>query len=121
MTDIMLDRNGDIKVSASGDISLTESVRQAVIIHLRWMLGEWRLDPELGFPWYEEVFVKNPNIPKLRQLMRSEIMKCQSVTQAEVTDVIYSKAERSAKFVFVCAVGEEIFKEEIIFYDEVRK
>jgi len=54
MTDIMLDRNGDIKVSASGDISLTESVRQAVIIHLRWMLGEWRLDPELGFPWYEE-------------------------------------------------------------------
>jgi len=48
-------------------------------------------------------------------------MKCQSVTQAEVTDVIYSKAERSAKFVFVCAVGEEIFKEEIIFYDEVRK
>ena len=30
----MLDKAGDIKVSAVGDISLTESVRQAVLIRV---------------------------------------------------------------------------------------
>ena len=30
MLDILLDRDGDLKVSETGDISLTESVRQAI-------------------------------------------------------------------------------------------
>ena len=54
MLDIMLDADGDIKVSATGDISKTESVRQAVLVRLRWLYSEWRLGPELGFPWFEE-------------------------------------------------------------------
>ena len=37
MVDIKLNRDGDIDVSAVGDISLTESVRQAVLIRLRWI------------------------------------------------------------------------------------
>lgn len=50
MSDIRLDKNGDIEVSPTGDIYLTESVRQAVLIRLRWIWNEWRLGPELGFP-----------------------------------------------------------------------
>ena len=75
MVDIKLNRDGDIDVSAIGDISLTESVRQAVLIRLRWIYDEWRLGPELGFPWFEEVFVKNPNTVKIRSLIRDEIMQ----------------------------------------------
>ena len=82
MTDIMLDKAGDIKVSAVGDISLTESVRQAVLIRLRWIYQEWRLGPTMGFPWFEEVFVKNPNTVKIRQLIRDEIMQVEGVTAA---------------------------------------
>lgn len=66
MVDIRLDKNGDIDVSAVGDIFITESVRQAVLIRLRWFFGEWRLGPEMGFKWFEEVFVKNPNLVKIR-------------------------------------------------------
>ena len=47
MVDIKLNRDGDIDVSAVGDISLTESVRQAVLIRLRWIYDEWRL----GLNW----------------------------------------------------------------------
>ena len=57
MTDIKLGKDGDIVVSAVGDISLTESVRQAVLIRLRWIYQEWRLGPEMGFPWFEEIFI----------------------------------------------------------------
>lgn len=49
MVDIRLDKNGDIDISPTGDIFITESVRQAVLIRLRWFFGEWRLGPYMGF------------------------------------------------------------------------
>jgi len=116
MLDIMLTKEGDIKVSAIGDISTTESVRQAVLIRLRWIFNEWRLGPEFGFPWFEEVFIKNPNTFKIRQLIREEILKVDEVTEAQVTSVTYNRAERSATFQYVCSVGEAVFREEVTLY-----
>lgn len=113
MVDIRLDKNGDIDVSPVGDISITESVRQAVLIRLRWIFGEWRLGPELGFPWFEEVFVKNPNLVKVRGLIRDEIMQVEGVTAVEVTSVKYDMAKRKAAIAYTCAVGEEMFNEEV--------
>lgn len=116
MLDIMLDADGDIKVSATGDISKTESVRQAVLVRLRWLYSEWRLGPELGFPWFEEVFVKNPNTAKIRQLIRDEIVKVDEVTSAEVISVKYDPAKRAATFVYTCSVGEATFRGEVTLY-----
>lgn len=116
MLDIMLDAKGDIKVSALGDISTTESVKQAVMIRLRWIYNEWRLGPELGFPWFEEVFVKNPNTVKIRQLIRDEIMKVDEVTAAEVNSVTYDRGKRAATFNYTCSVGEAVFREEVTLY-----
>lgn len=116
MIDILLNSGGDIAVSATGDISITESVRQAVLVRLRWIYNEWRLGPELGFPWFEEVFVKNPNIVKVRQLIRDEIMQVDGVTTAAVTDVKYDPAKRTATFAYTCTVGAETFAEEAKLY-----
>lgn len=119
MVDIRLDKNGDIDVSAVGDISLTDSVRQAVLIRLRWIYDEWRLGPEMGFPWFEEVFVKNPNTVKIRQLIRDEIMQVDGVTAATVTSVKYNPAKRAATFVFTCTVGEATYREEVTLYEQL--
>ena len=116
MADILLDSSGDIKVSPNGDISLTDSIRQAVLVRLRWIYGEWRLGPELGFPWFEEVLVKNPNIPKVRSLLRSEIMQVEGVNAAEVKEVRYDRAKREATFFFTCAIGDEIYNEEVTLH-----
>ena len=54
MLDIQLDKNGDLAVSETGDIFMTQSVKQAVLIRLRWIYNEWRLGPEkIGghVPW----------------------------------------------------------------------
>ena len=117
MVDIRLDKEGDIMVSPVGDISLTESVRQAVLIRLRWIYQEWRLGPEMGFPWFEEVFVKNPNTVKIRQLIRDEIMQVDGVTAAEVISVDYDQAKREAKFVYTRTVDEATFREEVTMYE----
>ena len=108
MVDIKLNRDGDIDVSAIGDISLTESVRQAVLIRLRWIYDEWR---------FEEVFVKNPNTVKIRSLIRDEIMQVEGVTAAEVTSVNYDRIKRAATFVFACSVGEATYREEVTLYE----
>lgn len=116
MLDIRLNEDGDIAISENGDISMTESVRQAVEVRLRWIYDEWRLGPEYGFPWFEEVFVKNPNTVKIKQLIREEILKVDEVKAAEVTKVEYDPAKRTAMFYYTVRVGEETYREEVTLY-----
>lgn len=116
MIDILLDSSGDIRVSPLGEITVTESISQAIKIHLRWIFQEWRLGPELGFPYFEEVLIKNPNIPKIRQLVRSEILSIDGVTDAEVIGVDFNKAERKAVIQYIVEIDGEIYKEEVKLY-----
>ena len=113
MLDIKLTKDGDIDVSAFGDVSLTRSVRQAIMVRLRWIYNEWRLGPEFGFLWFEEVFIKNPNTAKIRQLIRDEIMSVDGVKSAEVTTITYDRQKRAIHFAYTCRVGEETFREEV--------
>ena len=39
MTDLLLDRSGDLQISADGDLSLTNSTAQAIQLRLRWFLS----------------------------------------------------------------------------------
>ena len=116
MVDIKIDSDGDMAVSATGDISLTDSVVQAVVIRLRWIYQEWRLGPQYGFPWFEEVFVKNPNIVKIKSLIRNEIINVQGVTGASVESVDYDVATRTCKVAFTCYVGEQTYRREVELY-----
>ena len=95
MLDIMLDKDGDIMISSTGDISLTESVRQAILIRLRWIFAEWRLGSEYGFPWFE-------------------IMQVNNVKDADISDVVFDRAKRAASIRYTCKVGEEIFEDEVV-------
>lgn len=116
LVDIKLNSNGDLDISEFGDISLTDSTCQAVKIRLLWIQGEWKLGPELGFPYFEELFIKNPNIDNLRQLIRLEIVSVEGVEDAEVTDIEYSSSKRTAKIFFTFTVAEEKYREEIVLY-----
>jgi len=116
MLDILLEKDGDIALSNTYDIQLTESKCQAALVRLRWILNEWRLGPDFGFPWLEDMLVKNPNIPKIKQAIRDEIMKVEGIDSAYVTDVEYDAVKRKAWFSFKIAVGQETFVEEVELY-----
>lgn len=113
MLDIKLNQNGDIAVSDCGDISLTESVKQAIQIRLRWIYNEWRLGPEYGFRWFEEVLVKNPNTEKIKRLVKDEIMKVDGVTEAKVTQIEHDTEHRTLKIRYICTADEAAFKGEV--------
>lgn len=112
MLDLKLAKDGDLYISPNGDIALTQSVCQAVRIRLLWFLKEWRLIPQLGFPYFEEVFVKNPSESKIRHYIREEIMSVDEVTDVTQIDFSLNKHTRAAKIrVEFSANGEHYYEE----------
>ena len=120
MIDLKIGLDGDLVVSETGDISLTESIRQAVLIRLRWIYGEWRLGPDLGFPWFDEVFVKNPDTVKIRGMIRSEIVEVDGVNDANVESAVFDPASRNLTVRYIVYTDEGTFREEVTLYGELR-
>lgn len=114
--DIMITRDGDLDLTGTGDIKQTNSVQQAILIHLRWIFSEWRLGPDYGFPYWEDVFIKNPNIERIKRDIRTEIMKVAGVRFANVDRVDYDPAGRKATFTYTATTDEETFMEEVTLY-----
>lgn len=113
MQDLLLTPGGDLLFDDTGDIIITNSVRQAIIIRLRWFLGEWRLGPLLGVPYYEDVLVKNPNLARIKQIFRDAILEVEEVDDATVLNFKMNNRTRNAALSFEAIVGEEIIREEV--------
>lgn len=113
MIDLKLDATGDLELSAAGDISATNSIVQAVRIRLLWFFGEWRLMPSLGFPYFENLLVKNPNESKLRHLIRETVMSVDGVT--DVSEILFNidKKSRRASVEITFNTDEDSFREEV--------
>lgn len=95
MFDLLLDRSGDLQISADGDLSLTNSVAQAIMIRLRWFLSEWKFCPECGLPYYEEILIKNASALRAKQLIREQIMSVDEVQDVTELSVISDPAKRT--------------------------
>lgn len=45
-------------------------VQQRLRTRYRFFLATWFLDTLLGLPWYEDIFIKNPNLPIVGAILR---------------------------------------------------
>lgn len=113
MFDLKITSAGDLHIDDVGDVEMTDSIRQAVLIRLRWFADEWRLGQGLGFPYFEEVLVKNPNIVKIKYLIRDEVMSVDGVTSVESVDIDVDSKTRCAKIYVAFTAGEDSYKEEV--------
>lgn len=113
MIDLKLDNTGDLELTQLGDILPTDSIAQAVRVRLLWFFEEWRLGPDLGFPYFEHLFVKNPNETKLRHLIRETVMEVEGVT--DVTDITFTvdRKQRTAAIAVTFTTDEDTFREEV--------
>lgn len=81
--DFLMDENGDLAI-VDGDLALVTGVDatvQFLVQSLRLFLSEWFLDETAGFPYYDEVFVKNPNPAALDSLFKTYIIDLPGVEQ----------------------------------------
>ena len=113
MKDILLTSDGDLVISEQGDISLTDSIRQAVRIRLLWFFNEWRFAPQFGVPYFEEILIKNPNSLRVRSIIRNEAMSVEGVLDAINITVTLDKVTRKAVIVLDVVTDEETFRMEV--------
>jgi hypothetical protein len=113
MLDILLTKDGDIHIDEWGDISLTESIRQAVRIRLLWFFNEWRFAPPFGVPYWEEVLVKNPNVERIRRRIRDEVLTADGVLEVRNIRVDINPQTRVAQITFDIVTDTETYHEEV--------
>lgn len=74
---------GDLALEA-GQVVIIEGVQavaQAVRMRLQFILGEWYLNQELGIDYFGEVLVAQPNMGRIRELFRREILATRGVAR----------------------------------------
>lgn len=111
--DILLDKNGDL-FFAGADIVLANSVRQKIKIRLKWFFREWRWDDEAGIQYFEYLFVKNPDMDQIKEMIEEQIFNVDEVTEVNDVSIEIDSQMRSAVIQYEAVTDEETFKEEVM-------
>lgn len=113
--DILLNDKGDLSFNGA-DIILANSVIQKIKIRLKWFFQEWRWDDEAGMPYFEYLFIKNPDLDQARELIEEQIFNVDEVTDVTDVSITIDSSSRHATIYFVAETDEETFKEEVNIY-----
>lgn len=113
MVDFLFTRDGDLEITMTGDISATSSVCQAVRTRLLWFRDEWRLAPTLGIPYFEDVFVKNPNEAIIKHHIREAVMDVDEVTDVTDISIEFDRQTRRVAIAVEFTTDEDTFREEV--------
>ena len=114
MKDLLLDKDGDLYLTPNGDVSLTDSVRQAILIRLRWFLGEWKFNTSFGLPYFSQIFKKNPNTVVIEQLFRQQILSVAEVIKIESLSVQINRRLRICTVQFKAQTTQGAIEEEVM-------
>jgi hypothetical protein len=107
----------DLALGADGDIDLTggearlvsgvDALVQHLRIRFKTFLGECYRDRRVGVPWFQVVFVKNPNLRLVRSLIREVAFTTPGV--AAVLDLrVTVSSDREASISFLCRTTEGV-------------
>ena len=80
-------------------------------------MGEWFLDQRLGIPYFEQVFIKNPNLSVLNNLFRGVVANSPGIAEVQEFSLAINSATRALTVTFLAKTssGETInFNEEFI-------
>lgn len=111
--DILLDRDGDLKISPDGDILLKDSVAQKILIRLKWFEGEWRWNKGEGLPYLSSLLIKNPDIDYFESEVREKIFEVDEVTDVKEVSIVFDSKTRQAAIRFTALTDFETIKEEV--------
>lgn len=111
--DILLDNNGDLAIKGT-DIVLANSVCQKIKIRLKWFFQEWRWDDEAGVQYFEYLFIKNPDLDQVKEMIEEQIFNVDEVTEVNDVSIEIDSLKRIAVIRYEAVTDEETFKEEVM-------
>ena len=82
MSDLKLATDHDLDVSENDLIIIDgqTEIKQSLKTRLLMVKGDWYLDTTTGLPYYEDIWVKNPNLANIDALIKAEILDTPGVT-----------------------------------------
>jgi len=80
-------------------VDKSDYIRQSLQIRLSFFRGEWFLDTEAGTPFYQDVFVKDPNLPNIENIFKARIIETEGVNEL-LSFSLELASDRSAKIEF---------------------
>lgn len=93
---------GDLFISETGQlvfVSGPDEVKQHIRSRLRFFLGDWFLDQRQGFPYFRDVFIKNPDRQSIVSSLRRTIRETPGVSEVDEL-VLEIDDDRSARVSF---------------------
>lgn len=106
MTTFLQTASGDLALSAvNKNLQIVTDPNQQAAQKLRNLflsfLGEWAFDVRIGVPYFQVVFVKNPNTGILRQIFREVILSVPWIVQVNSINIAIT-AKRELDLTFSC-------------------
>lgn len=98
----------------NGELVLVTTVHEEVAIVLnakfQHVKGGWFLDVREGFPWFEVVLVKNPDLQIIKGVFRQVILDTQGVTDVTQLELAFDSPNRvlTGTFRVLCDDGVTI-------------
>lgn len=113
--DILLDEKGDLYFNEA-DIVIANSVRQKIKIRLKWFFQEWRWDDEAGMQYFEYLFIKNPDLYQVKELVEEQIFNVDEVTEVNNVSIEIDSLNRRATIHYEAVTDEKTFRDEVMIY-----
>lgn len=85
---LKLDSNHDIIIGRGATrVGGAEQVAQLVKCRLLALLGEWKLDANIGIPWYDAIFTKQARVADIQTALANIIRSTNGVKQLISIDI----------------------------------
>jgi hypothetical protein len=101
--DLQLDLNSHDLVLENYDLQLNTGlalVQQRLKQSLLFFLGEWFLDVTDGVPYYQDIFIKAPDIITVESIFKSTILETPDVLELISFELEYTNIDRGLSLEF---------------------
>lgn len=106
---------GDLYINSLGDLGYlknttsSEKVRatiQGIGQRLKQFRGEWFMNLLEGVPYFQEILIKNPDIPIIRGLIYRAIITYPGIVRVDELTLDFDKSARSLTISFNCTLDD---------------
>ena len=118
MADLKLDAFGDIDTT-DGKMSIVrgdDALVQHLKIRYRFVRGEWELDTRIGIPYFQQIFVKNPDLAAIRSTFRRATVTTPGISS--VAEFELSIDARTRRLSIFARANKEEGGEPLVFDEE---
>ena len=99
MKSLALNSNHDIEI-INGELVFVDDadeVAQAVKTRLLFFFSEWPWAVNEGVPWFEQIFIKNPDFTLVESVLKTEIIETEGVVELFSFDLDFDRRNRGLK------------------------